>query len=150
MPQSLAKILVHLIFSTKNRSPIVDKPIRAELHSYMSGILYDCESSPLSVVSVADHAHLLFCLSKNYALSKVVEEVKKGSSRWIKTKGKRYANFHWQNGYAAFSVSQSNAPRVKRYIADQEEHHRKRTYQDELRAFLRRHAVEFDERYVWD
>ena len=92
----------------------------------------------------------MFCLSKNRALSKVVEEDKKGSSRWIKTKGKRYANFHWQNGYGAFSVSQSNAPRVRRYIADQEEHHRRRTFQDEFRAFLRRHAVEFDERYVWD
>src|SRR5262245_40052160 len=116
----------------------------------MSGILSDCESSPIIVETVADHAHLLFCLSKNHALSKVVEEVKKGSSRWIKTKGKRYANFHWQSGYGAFSVSQSNVARVRRYIADQEEHHRKRTFQDEFLAFLRRHAVEFDERYVWD
>ena len=150
MPQSLARILVHLIFSTKNRTQIIDKPIRAELNKYMAGILNDCDSAPIIVESVADHAHLLFCLSKNYALSKVVEEVKKGSSRWIKTKAKRYSGFHWQNGYGAFSVSQSNVYRVKSYIANQEEHHRRRTFQDELRAFLRRHAVEFDERYVWD
>jgi hypothetical protein len=79
-----------------------------------------------------------------------VEEVKKGSSQWIKTKGRRYSAFHWQNRYGAFSVSQSNSYRVKGYIANQEEHHRRRTFQDELRAFLRRHEVDFDERYVWD
>jgi len=116
----------------------------------MSGILKDWDSPAIIIGSVADHAHLLFRLSKNHALSKVVEHVKKGSSKWIKTQGSRYADFHWQAGYGAFSVSQSNAPRVKTYIANQEEHHRERNFQDEFRAFLRRHQVEFDERYVWD
>jgi REP element-mobilizing transposase RayT len=150
MPQSLSRILVHLIFSTKNRSPFLLKPIRPELHKYMAGILDEWDSPGIIIGSVADHAHLLFCLSKNHALSKVVEQVKKGSSKWIKNQGLRYANFHWQAGYGAFSVSQSNVPRVKSYIAGQEEHHRTRNFQDELRAFLRRHQIAFDERYVWN
>jgi REP element-mobilizing transposase RayT len=150
MPQSLSKILVHLIFSTKNRAPLLLKPIRPELHKYMSGILEEWDSPRIIIGSVADHAHILFTHSKNHALSKIVEQVKKGSSKWIKTQGTRYANFHWQAGYGAFSVSRSNVPRVKSYIFNQEEHHRTRGFQDELPAFLRRHRVEFDERYVWD
>lgn len=150
MPQSLSKMLVHLIFSTKNRAPLLLKPVIPELHKCMAAILEEWDSPAIIIGSVADHSHLLFCLSKNHALSKVVEHVKKGSSKWIKTQGARYSSFHWQSGYGAFSVSQSNVPRVKTYIANQEEHHRKRTFQDELRAFLRRHQVEFDERYVWD
>jgi REP element-mobilizing transposase RayT len=150
MPQSLSKILVHLIFSTKNRTPILLKSVRPDLHKYLSGILEEWDSPGIVIGSVADHAHILFTLSKNHALSKVVEHVKKGSSKWLKTQGARYSNFHWQAGYGAFSVSQSNVPRVKLYIINQEEHHRVRGFQDELRAFLRRHQVEFDERYVWD
>lgn len=150
MPQSLAKLLVHLIFSTKNRAALIQKPVRPELYKYMNGILDGWDSPAIIIGSVEDHIHLLFCLSKNHALSKVVEHVKKGSSKWIKTQGARYATFQWQAGYGAFSVSQSNAPRVKTYIENQEEHHRRRTFQDEFRAFLRRHQVEFDERYVWD
>ena len=150
MPQSLARNLIHLIFSTKNRVPILLKPIRADLHKYMAGILQEWDSPGIIVGSVSDHAHLLFCLSKNHSLSKLVEQVKTGSSKWIKTQGERYSAFHWQAGYGAFSVSQSNAGRVETYITNQEEHHRTRNFQDELRAFLKRHQVEFDERYVWD
>jgi putative transposase len=150
MPQSLAKNLIHLIFSTKNRKPVILKPTRPELHKYMNGILDEWDSPAIIIGSVADHVHLLFCLSKNHALSKVVEQVKKGSSKWIKTQGARYSAFHWQSGYGAFSVSQSNEPRVSTYISEQEEHHRTRNFQDEFRAFLRRHQIQFDERYVWD
>jgi len=150
MSQSLSKILVHLIFSTKNRRKIIDSSIRTKLDSYMAGILQEWDSPAVIVGSVADHAHLLLCLCKNHALSKVVEQVKKGSSKWIKTQGKRYLDFQWQNGYGAFSVSQSNVSRVKGYIANQDEHHRRRSYEDEFRAFLRRHQIEFNEKYVWD
>jgi REP element-mobilizing transposase RayT len=150
VPQSLARNLVHLIFSTKHRVPVLSDRIRDELHAYMAGVLKEWDSPALEIGSVADHVHILFCLSKNHALAKVVEHVKKGPSKWLKTQGREFADFHWQAGYGAFSVSQSNVPRVRTYIQGQAEHHRRRTFQDEFRAFLKRHQVEYDERYVWD
>lgn len=150
MPQSLAKNLIHLIYSTKDRRPVLEDAIRQELHQYSCGILRDQESPALEVGSVPDHVHLLFILSKNKALADVVRELKKGSSRWLKTKGPQFAEFEWQAGYSAFSVSQSAVEEVRRYIQSQAEHHRKTSFQDELRAFLRRYEIEFDERYVWD
>jgi REP element-mobilizing transposase RayT len=150
MGQSLAKIVVHLIFSTKERLPALTPAVRGELNAYMVGILRELESPAILANSVADHAHILFVLSKNVALAKAVEEVKKGSSKWLKTKGAEFADFHWQNGYGGFSVSESNVAAVRRYIADQEEHHRRKTFQDEFRAFLQRYGVEYDEQYVWD
>lgn len=108
------------------------------------------DSPAIIIGGVADHIHVLFPLSKNHALAKVVEEVKTGTSKWIKSQNKRFTKFHWQRGYGAFSVSPSNLEQVKRYIERQEEHHRRRTFQDELRQLLKRHGVEFDERYVWD
>lgn len=150
MGQSLAKNLIHLIFSTKHRVPVLTPDVRGEVNSYVAGILRDWESPSIEVNSVEDHVHLFFCLSKNHALKKIVEEVKKSSSKWIKSKGVQFDGFHWQNGYAAFSVSQSNVPRVRAYIRKQEEHHRKISFQDEFRAFLKRHGVEYDERYLWD
>ena len=101
-------------------------------------------------MGIEDHVHALFSLSKNHALKRIIEEVKKGSSKWMKTDGPRNPKFYWQGGYAAFSVSQSNVPEVKAYIRDQEQHHAKITFQDELRALFDRHQVEYDERYVWD
>jgi len=148
--QSLARNLLHLIFSTKNRAPLLTAAVRPELNSYLAGILRHWDSPAIVVGSVEDHVHLLFCLSRNHALSKVVEEVKKSSSKWVKVKGPAFAEFHWQNGYGAFSVSQSNVPAVRAYVERQEEHHRKVTFQEEFRAFLKRHGVEYDERYVWD
>ena len=150
MSQSLARNLLHLVYSTKNRAPLLTPEIRPEMNSYLAGILRAWESPAILVNSVEDHVHLLFALSKNHALKKVVEEVKKGSSKWIKTKGASFIDFYWQSGYGAFSVSPSNAEAVRAYIANQEEHHRKRTFQDELRSLLRKHGIEFDERYVWD
>jgi len=150
MPQSLAKNLVHLIYSTKERRPLLEDAIREELHKYSCGILREQESPALVVNSVADHMHLLLVLSKNKALAEVVREVKKGTSRWLKTNGAQFADFEWQNGYGAFSVSQSVVTEVRNYIEGQAEHHRKVGFQDEFRAFLRRYEVEFDERYVWD
>ena len=111
MAQSLAKNLLHLIFSTKHREPLITAEIRPALHAYIGGILRQWKSPAIIMNSVADHIHMLFCLSKNHALKDIVEEVKKGSSKWIKTKGPQFAHFYWQNGYGAFSVSQSNVPR---------------------------------------
>ena len=148
MPQSLSMNLVHLIYSTKNRQPMLTPAIRPKLFAYQAGIMQEWGSPAIVLGGVADHVHMLFVLSKNLALCKVVEQVKKGSSKWIKTQGD--AAFSWQNGYGAFSVSQSQVTHVKRYIEQQEAHHQTVTYQDEFRAFLNRHRIEFDERYVWD
>ncbi len=150
MPQSLAKIYVHLIFSTKGREPILAADIRAKLHSYMGGILRDLDSPAMEINSVADHLHILFMLSRTRALSDVVSQIKRGTSAWLKTQNKVYSKFHWQNGYGAFSVSQSAVDQVREYIRGQSEHHKKTTFQDEFRVFLRRYGVEFDEQYVWD
>ena len=150
MPQSLAQILVHLIFSTKNRERVLGDDIRPELHPYMATILKSLDSPAILINSVEDHAHLLFHLSKNLALCDVVEVLKRDSSKWIKTKGTAYRLFHWQNGYGTFSISQSNVAKVVRYIQNQKEHHRKWTFQDEFRAFLKRYQIPYDERYVWD
>jgi len=150
MSQSLVKNLIHLVYSTKNRRPWIAKNYRNAWFAYQAGIFGEWDSPAITIGGVEDHVHVLFALSKNHPLKKIVEEVKKGSSKWTKTDGPRNLEFHWQAGYAAFSVSQSNLDEVKRYIENQEEHHRKLTFQEELRAFYRRHEIEFDERYVWD
>ena len=150
MSQSLAKILLHLIYSTKNRERIIRDEIRDELHRYTAGILKELESPAILINSVEDHVHILYAHSKNLSLSKVVEEVKTGSSKWIKTKGAEYSGFYWQTGYCAFSVSQSGVMDVVEYIQWQKEHHRRKTFQEEYREFLKRYEVTYDERYVWD
>ena len=109
MSQSLAKILIHLIFSTKSREPVLHDDIRPEVHKYLAAILKEVDSPAILINSVEDHVHILFSHSKNHALIRIVEELKKNSSKWIKTKSGQCAGFHWQNGYGAFSVSQSNA-----------------------------------------
>jgi REP element-mobilizing transposase RayT len=150
MPQSLVKNLVHLVFSTKHRGAILTDAVRPELHAYMGGILRDLDSPELAINSMADHVHLLINLHKTRALADVVMELKRGSSKWLKTWGERFAEFRWQNGYGAFSIGQSTVEEVKAYIANQAEHHRVRTFQDEFRALLKKYEIEFDERYVWD
>ena len=151
MPQSLAKLWVHLIFSTKNRYPFLsDKSLRPDMHAYLATMLRNPECEPLIVGGVEDHIHALFALSRNYSISHVVQEIKRTSSAWIKTKSPTQRKFHWQHGYGAFSVSQSHLEQVTRYIERQEEHHRRVTFQDEFRAFLKKCRVEYDERYVWD
>jgi REP element-mobilizing transposase RayT len=150
MSQSLVKNLVHLVYSTKNREPWIPKEHRDGLYAYQAGIFKEWDSPALIIGGVEDHVHALFSLSKNHALKKIVEEVKKGSSKWMKSDGPRNPFFYWQAGYGAFSVSESNGEAVKRYIAKQEEHHQQRTFQDELRELFRLHGIEFDERYVWD
>jgi REP element-mobilizing transposase RayT len=150
MAQSLARNLIHLIYSTKNRELRISAPVRASLFAYQAGILREWESPAIAIGGDSDHVHALFTLSKNHALCDVVEAVKKGSSKWMKTQGDEFGGFHWQSGYGAFSVSQSHVPRARRYIEEQPEHHRTTSFQDEFRLFLKRYAVEYDERYVWD
>ncbi|HKI00702.1 MAG TPA: IS200/IS605 family transposase [Thermoanaerobaculia bacterium] len=150
MPQSLSRILVHLIFSTKNRLPFLVPEIRTELHPYLSTVLSDNGCPSLQVGGVEDHVHLLFGLSRTLTVAQVVETVKTSSSKWLKTKGSALGSFYWQVGYGAFSVSQSDADAVVRYIQDQERHHRNTTFQDEYRKFLHRYQVPYDENYVWD
>ena len=151
MSQSLATNLLHLVYSTKGRKPWIPKSIRSKLFAYQAGIFQCWESPAVIVGGVDDHTHALFALSKNHSLSKIVEEVKKGSSKWMKTpEGSGNSRFRWQAGYAGFSVSESNVAAVRSYIANQERHHTSMTFQDELRGLLRRHGIAFDERYVWD
>jgi len=150
MPQSLAKIYIHLIFSTKNREPLLGAAVRPELHTYLGGILRDLDSPAVEINSEPDHAHVLFLLSRTHSLSDVVGRLTRGSSEWRKTMGAVYSAFHWQNGYGAFSVSRSAVDEVCEYIRRQHEHHQRVSFQDEFRAFLRRYEIEFDERYVWD
>jgi REP element-mobilizing transposase RayT len=150
MPQSLSSILVHLVFSTKLREPLINIEIEPELHAYLAVVFRECKSPSLIVGGTSDHIHALFALHRTQSVAGIVEEVKKSSSKWIKTKGSDLRGFQWQAGYGAFSVGASNITMVKQYIATQREHHRHRTFQDEYRLLMNKYAVEYDERYVWD
>jgi len=150
MPQSLAKIYIHLVFSTKNRESFLTDTIRYDLHAYMATSLNNLQCPVVLMNSIEDHIHTLFRLSRTIAISTAVEEVKKLSSKWLKTQSTALQSFAWQNGYGAFSVSESNVPAVCEYITNQREHHRTNTFQDEYRAMLKRHGIQYDERYVWD
>ncbi len=149
MPQSLSKLYVHLIYGTKYRQPLITDKVRVGLHKYSAGILKSLDCLPIKINSVEDHIHILFILSKNYSLAKVVEEVKKSSSKWMKKNG--IDNFSWQRGYGAFSVSSSAVETVKRYIENQAYHHKKQTFKNELESFLKKYeVVEYDSEYFWD
>ena len=150
MPQSLSQLYVHLIFSTKHREPMLLSPMREDLHAYLEAVLNNQDSAALKVGGMSDHVHALFRLSKNIALAKIVEELKTSSSKWVKTQGRGLANFHWQSGYGAFSVSATDAEEVVEYIAQQETHHRVLSFQEEFRKLLEAHGIAYDERYVWD
>jgi putative transposase len=150
MPQSLAKIHLHLIFSTKNREPTLRGEVRESLHRYVATVLENLGCHAVLVNSVDDHIHILFELARTVAVSAVVEDIKKSSSKWLKTQRGIDRGFAWQNGYGVFSVSISNVASVRRYIANQEAHHRKRSFQEEFRVFLDQHGVPYDERYLWD
>ena len=151
MAQSLAKILVHTVFSTRVRRPFLrDKPLRDELHHYLGGILVKLDCQPIIVGGVEDHIHFLCALSRTCEAAEMVKEAKRGSSLWLKSKRPELRDFAWQNGYGIFSIGFSQIDATRVYIGGQEEHHRKISFQDELRELLRRYQIEFDERYVWD
>ncbi|OWK36262.1 transposase [Fimbriiglobus ruber] len=148
MSQSLSRILIHLVFSTKHREPFLGADSRERAFAYLAGTLNELNNPAILVGGMSDHVHLLFVLARSQPLSKVVEIVKKQSSKWAKEHV--HPGFYWQTGYGAFSVSPSNIPDVKAYIANQEKHHNGLTFQDEFRELLRRHGVEWDEKYLWD
>jgi putative transposase len=150
MPQSLSSILIHLVFSTKNRESYITTEIEPELHAYIATVFRECHSPALIINGTANHLHTLFTLSRTITVAELVEELKKRSSKWAKTKGGVHRTFQWQAGYGAFSVSQSNVAAVKKYIAEQKEHHRRKTFEEEYRSFLEKYGVAYDERYVWD
>ena len=147
MAQSLTQLYVHIIFHTKH--VLIREREEGELYKYIGGIIKDLESIPLMINGMNDHVHALCRVSKNIALSKLVEEIKKNSSRWIKSKDNHYRNFAWQGGYAGFSVSQSKLETVKQYIANQKEHHSKRSFKEEYIVFLQEYGINYDEKYLW-
>jgi len=151
MPQSLSKIWIHIIFSTKNREPFFpDIEVRTKSHAYLAGICKQMNSPALIVGGVADHVHILCNQSKNLAMKDLIQNVKQDSSKWIKRQWPGLNYFHWQQGYGAFSVSPPQVDKVRHYIATQEEHHRNVGFQDEFRSILEGCHVPYDERFVWD
>jgi len=150
MSQSLTKIYLHIVFSTKYRANIIDTNISEELYSYLGGICKNLECFPVKIGGYSNHIHILCSFSKKITLIKFVEEIKKNSSKWIKTKDEKYKNFYWQDGYGAFSVNPYEIDKVSNYIENQENHHKKIDFQKEYLTFLEKYQVKYDERYVWD
>lgn len=149
MPQSLSRILIHLVFSTKDRRPLIQRPHWNETHAYMAGVLRNEKCPPITVGGVEDHVHLLFGLSRTLTIAEVVEKVKTSSTKWAKSHFGN-ATFCWQNGYGAFSIGMDQLDTVANYIRNQERHHEKLEHKDEFRELLNRYEVSYDERYVWD
>jgi putative transposase len=151
MPQSLSKILVHTVFSTKARLPYLrNASLRQELHRYLGGVLNNLKCPPLIIGGVEDHVHILSQLGRTIEPSELVKEVKRVSSIWIKSQTAGDGDFAWQAGYGMFSIGYSQIEAVREYIESQEEHHRRHSFQDEFRSLLERYQIEYDERYVWD
>jgi REP element-mobilizing transposase RayT len=149
MPQSLSYVLVHLIFSTKGRRPLLTDAIRGEMHAVLAASV-GAENICVRVGGVADHVHVALYIARTESMARLVERLKVSSSKWIKTKGPEFAKFGWQRGYAAFSVGLSDRAALVRYIDAQGTHHQRRDYQGEMRAMFAKYGVVFDEKFVWD
>ena len=151
MSQSLAQIYLHLVFSTKDRKPFLrNENLREKLHAYLVGISRNQKSPALIIGGVEDHVHILCRLGKTIAVSDLIRELKRDSSKWIKSENPELRPFQWQNGYGAFSISPGHVEILKDYIANQPKHHRQVSFQDEFRRLCQKYGVEIDERYVWD
>lgn len=150
MPQSLSKVYTHIVFSTKYRENLIDENIEDNLYKYLGGICKELECQPIQIGGYKNHVHILCLLSRKITQMQLVQEVKQGSSKWIKTNGKQYSGFYWQAGYGIFSVSPSAVDSVVSYIKNQVMHHQKRNFKEEFRTLLERHDIDYDERYVWD
>ena len=148
MAQSLSKLFVHIVFHVKNKSNGIRFEEKSELYAYMASIIKDNESIPILINGVEDHVHILCVISKNIVLAKLVEGIKRHSSRWIKTKGRYYDKFAWQEGYGGFS-SPSLHDKTKEYISNQEEHHKKSSFKEEYLRFLEEYGIEYNEEYLW-
>jgi len=150
MPQSHANILVHYVFSTKNRHRWITDEIRPWLHAYITGIVKNCGGTLLRVNSVEDHIHILMNLGRTITIANMVKEMKTSSTTWIKQNSAKHQQFHWQTGYGAFSISHGNKDGLIKYIDNQKEHHRTITFQEEYRRLLEMYEIQYDETYVWD
>ena len=150
MPHTFTNLLVHSIFSTKERSPVINSDLKPRLFGYMGGIIRESKGTLIAANGPADHVHLLMLMPQDTALSDLMRVVKANSSRWVHQEWPGLRAFAWQVGYGAFSVSQSNTETVKQYIAEQEEHHRRVSFQEEFVAFLKRHGISYDERFIWE
>ncbi|MEN8117275.1 MAG: IS200/IS605 family transposase [Bacteroidota bacterium] len=148
MPQSLAKVYIHIVFSTKHGNPIISNEVQKELHSYMVGTISKLGSYTNEIYANPDHIHILCNLPRIITIAHFISKIKTSSSKWVKTKG--LANFSWQDGYGVFSVSSSKINIVEKYIQNQFEHHKKVTFKEELRNFFKEYGIDYDERYVWD
>ena len=146
MPQSPSKVLVDVVFCTKDRYPFLTPEVRPELHAYAATVLKSCESPAIVINSVTEHIHVLCALSKNWAICDLIQNLQTGTSKWIKSKGGILQKFHWQNGYGVFSVSRSQVGSVRKYITTQEAHHRRVTFEEDFRSLLQKHEREYDER----
>ena len=149
MSQSLSKVYVHIVFHTKYNQDLIKPDVESELYAYMGGILKENKCVPIAINGIENHVHVLCIQSKNIALADLLEELKRNSSRWIKTKGIGYVNFAWQGGYGCFSVSQSKVEVVKRYIENQKQHHKTESVKEEYIRFLKEYGVEYNEDYLW-
>ena len=149
MAQSLSLLLCHIIFSTKNRERCLTLKISAGLYPYMAIVLRNIECGAIQIGGTSDHVHVFCTLSKTLSVSDTIKEIKIATSKWLKTKGPELKAFRWQNGYGAFSVSPSNKDKVQRYIIHQDEHHRKMSFQEEFRRFLKEYGIPYEEDYVW-
>ncbi len=150
MPQSLSYLLTHIVFSTKDRTPVLDATVRPALHAYLATVARNVDCECFRVGGVADHVHLAIRLSRTITMAQLIEELKTSSSKWLKTQSPALGDFAWQRGYGAFSVGPSDLNALLQYIDTQEEHHRTRTFPEEYRAFLRKYGIKYDEHYVWD
>ena len=150
MPQSLSLVIIHLIFSTKDRQPWLDDSTRPKLHAYLATVARDADCECYRAGGVADHVHLAIRLSRTVTIADLVEQLKVGSSKWVKTQSPALAAFAWQRGYACFSIGPTDLPALETYIDGQWEHHRRKTFQEEFRMFLKKYGVKYDEAYVWD
>jgi REP element-mobilizing transposase RayT len=148
MSQSLSKVYIHCVFSTKGRKPFINQLFRNDLHAYIVGTMSSLGSYVQAVYANPDHVHILCTLPRTMPIAELISKTKTASSKWIKKQG--VENFSWQNGYAVFSVSQSGIKAVENYILNQEAHHRKKKFQDEYLHFLKEYGVAYDERYIWD
>ena len=150
MAQTLTSLLVHIVFSTKHRADLITPEVEQDLFAYLGGVSANNQSTLLASGGTANHVHLLVSQSKNIALKDLLQDLKQSSSKWIKTKGREFDEFRWQDGYSAFSIGQSQVPSVRAYLAKQKSHHQQVSFEDEFREFLRKYEIEYDERYVWD
>ena len=151
MSQSFSALFVHIVFSTKLRKPFLrNRDLRLEMHSYLGGVSKNQDTPPLLIGGTEDHIHALCQLGRSMTAAGLIKEMKRSSSLWIKEREPALSDFAWQTGYGIFSVSSSKLDAVRAYINDQEEHHKKQTFQDELRLLLRKHGLEWDERYIWE